>query len=264
MKPIALPVLQSQFQDFLLDPERDETAIGPAIANQSGLPVSERLAIYYNAYRIRLREALDDSYPKTGVYLGDDLFAQMAAGYIDAYPSQLPNLRWFGQHYPVFLATALDAHPQLADLAAFEWALGLAFDAADAPVLCADDMRHLAPQAWAGVGFTLHPSAQMLELHSNAVAIWLALDKDEEPPEPEHTAEVQHWLVWRRDYQPQFRSLSAFEAQALRDVRQGLSFAAVCAAAGERGDGDDAAVKMADCLRSWLNEALLTRYHTVD
>jgi hypothetical protein len=262
MKPLALTALQGQFQDFLLDPAQDETGIAKAIAPQPGLPVSDRLAIYYHAYRIRLREALDESFSKTGVYLGDDLFALMAERYVAAHPSCVQNLRWYGQQFPTFLAQELDAHPQVADLAAFEWALGLAFDAEDAPVLCADDMRQLVPEAWAGVSFTLQPSAQILPMHYNAVALWLALDKDEEPPEAVRIDPPAQWLIWRRDFQPQFRSISAFESHALQEVRRGFGFAAVCATGSERADGDNAEVQLADCLRAWLHEGVLSRFHT--
>ena len=192
---MKLAALQQQFQDFLLQAAPGGSTLGAAIATQAILPAEDRLAIYYNAYRIRLREALDEAFPKTGAYLGDDLFLQMCEAFVAAHPSTVRNLRWYGAQFPPFLAGELGQHPQVAELAAFEWALGLAFDADDAPVLGADDVRQLAPEAWADLSFALHPSAHMLDLHSNAVAIWQALDRDAEPPDPAHSASAHHWLV---------------------------------------------------------------------
>jgi hypothetical protein len=256
MSNSPLAELQGQFQDFLLRAAPDASAISAAIASQAKLPVDERLAIYYNAYRIRLREALDDVYTKTGLYLGDDLFAEVCDAFVAAHPSTVRNLRWYGQQFSAFLARELDQHPQVAELAAFEWALGLAFDADDAAPLEAGDVRHLAPDEWADVSFTLHPSVQLLELHYNAVPIWRALDQEDAPPDPESSASGQHWLVWRRQLQPQFRSLDTAEACALRDLQLGRSFAEVCAS------GDGAAAPMAVYLRTWLDEAVLAGYST--
>ena len=256
MNNSALAALQRQFQDFLLQAAPDGSAIAAAIASQPQLPVDERLAIYYNAYRIRLREALDEAFTKTGLYLGDDLFAEVCDAFVAAHPSTVRNLRWYGQQFPAFLARELEQHPQVAELAAFEWALGLAFDADDATPLCAGDVRHLAADEWADVSFTLHPSVQLLDLHYNAVPIWRALDQDSAPPDPAYSAGGHHWLVWRRELQPQFRSLDDAEARALRDLQLGRSFAEVCAA------GDGAAAPMAVCLRTWLDEAVLAGFST--
>ena len=260
MKNSALAELQRQFQDFLLQAEPDGSAIGAAIASQPKLPADERLAIYYNAYRIRLCEALDDAFPKTGLYLGDDLFAQVCSEFVAAHPSTVRNLRWYGQLFPAFLARELDQHPEVAELAAFEWALGLAFDADDAVPLGADDLRHLAPDEWADVTFKLHPSVHLLELHCNAVATWLALDQDTAPPEPAHSDSAQPWLVWRKELQPQFRSMDQAESRALRDLQLGRSFAEVCADGVSESEAGGSAAQMAACLRTWLDEALLAGF----
>lgn len=260
MKADALATLQQQFQDFLLQASPDGSAIRAAVASQPQLPAEDRLAIYYNAYRIRLREALDDAFEKTGLYLGDDLFAQVCDAFVASHPSTVRNLRWYGQQFPAFLEQELEQHPQVAELAAFEWALGLAFDAEDATVLCADDLRHLAPEDWADITFTAHPSVQMLDMHYNAVAIWQALDQDAAPPDPVHSAAARHWLVWRKVLQPQFRSMDGVEAGALRGLAQGRSFAEVCEASADEGETGNATAQLAACLRTWLNEAVLTGF----
>jgi hypothetical protein len=260
MKPGALATLQQQFQDYLLQASPDGGAIGAAIASQPQLPAADRLAIYYKAYRIRLREALDDAFAKTGLYLGDELFAEVCEGFVASHPSTVRNLRWYGRQFSAFLAQELEQHPQVAELAAFEWALGMAFDAEDAPVLCADDLRHLAPEDWAGITFTVHPSVQMLDMNCNAVAIWQALDKDDAPPDPVHGA--GHWLVWRNELRPQFRSMNDVECRALRGLQLGSSFAEVCAAAAAAGANSNPAAQLAACLRTWLDDAVLSGFCT--
>jgi hypothetical protein len=265
MKAPILAELQTQFQDFLLSPAPDDDTIPmhpvqAAIASQFGLPADQRLAIYYHAYRIRLQEAMAESFDKTYTYLGDDLFAQMIQGYIADHPSTWRNLRWYGADFPAHLADALADHPVVAELAAFEWSLGLAFDAADAPNLAADDLRALEPQHWGQIGFDLHPSVQFLQVQSNAPAVWLALEQEQTPPDVQVESEPVSWLVWRKQLQPHFRSLSRFETIALQGLQAGLSFAVVCEAAVQDAGEVDITTQMAGWLQAWLTDEILRGY----
>ncbi|HAT30856.1 MAG TPA: DUF2063 domain-containing protein, partial [Janthinobacterium sp.] len=208
----ALHALQADFQDYVLGDGAVAPAMAAAVCAQPGLGVAARLAIYHNAYRARMREALAEAYDKTWSYVGDDMFADLAAGYLAAHPSRFRNLRWFGGDFAAHAALALPDYPFIAELARFEWSLGLAFDAADVAPLVAADFGALAPHEWGGLTFGLHPSLHMLELHWNAVALWQALDAAGEPPEAERVPGAVCWLVWRHAGQPHFRSLEPPEA----------------------------------------------------
>ncbi|HEY8023984.1 MAG TPA: DNA-binding domain-containing protein [Burkholderiaceae bacterium] len=256
----SLQTIQDQFQTYVLRGDREQPAIAALIDSQFGLPVQDRLAIYYDAYRIRLGEALAEAFDKTYAYVGDDAFAALCRDYIERYPSQFRNLRWFGDHFAAFAAESLPDHPMVAELAAFEWALGLAFDAADAPILTLQDLQGLAPEAWETLGFALHPSLQLLSLHWNIPAIWLALGRDEAPPDALRSEEPCTWLVWRKELQPHFRSLNAYEALALRGLAEGRSFSDVCSAAAETSD-EDITGQIAGWLHTWMNESVLTALH---
>jgi len=258
----GLRAIQGEFQDYVLGGDREQPAIAGLIAAQSGLPARDRLAIYYDAYRIRLAEALAEAFDKTYSYVGDTAFAELCGGYIERHPSQFRNLRWFGDHFAAFAAEALPDHPVVAELAAFEWALGLAFDAADAPVLTLQDLQTLDPEAWETIGFALHPSLQLLSMQYNTPAIWLALGKEETPPDAVPGEEACTWLVWRKELQPHFRSLTAYEADALRGLAAGRSFSDVCAAAAEASE-DDITGQIAGWLHTWLSESVLTAFAPV-
>ncbi|MES2743100.1 MAG: DNA-binding domain-containing protein [Pseudomonadota bacterium] len=248
----ALLALQRDFQTYVLGQGGASPAIGAAVREQFGLPAERRLAIYYHAYRSRLRAALSESFDKTWTYLGDDVFAELADGYVQAHPSRSGNLRWFGADFAAHAARALPDYPFVAELAQFEWALGLAFDAADTAVIGADDLRHLAPQDWERAVFGLHPCVQLLPMRWNSVAIWQALGQGETPPQPEPADADRHWLVWRCAGQPHFRSLDGVEARALRAVGDGEAFAAICERAGA-----DAAPALAGMLQTWLSQGVL-------
>jgi hypothetical protein len=252
----ALRQMQADFEDYVLGKAGAEPAIASAIADRFGLDAGGRLAIYYNAYRIRMREALSEAYDKTWSYVGDELFEELAQGYLAAHPSSFRNLRWFGDRFAAHVAQELPDHPFIAELAALEWSLGLAFDAADADTADMDQLRELAPSAWAGLCFGLHPSVQLLAMQWNAVALWQALHDEQPPPEAVESAQAVHWLVWRANNQPHFRSLDALEAEALRRIGGGASFGELCEAVA--AGGEDFTLRMAGCLQNWLAQGLLT------
>jgi hypothetical protein len=258
----GLAAIQSAFQEYVLGQGGAQPGIAHAVRSQFGLGAQERLAIYYNAYRIRMREALCEAYDKTWTYLGDDLFAELADSYLAAHPSRQPNLRWYGGDFAAHVARALPDHPWVAELARFEWTLGLAFDAADAVPLAAADVAQLAPQAWEALALDWHPSVWLLPLHWNAVALWQALGAQQTPPEAAPSAAAVTWLVWRRGEQPHFRSLTEGEAVALSRIGGGATFGAVCAAAIEQASEQasaDAVPALAGYLQHWLAQGVLTR-----
>ena len=109
-----------------------------------------RLAIYANGYRLRLLEALDTDFSALHTLAGDELFEQIGRAYIDAHPSEHFSIRYFGQHLSAFLAQTAPytETPVLAEMAALEWALTLAFDAADDPVLTEASLAMLPAESW--------------------------------------------------------------------------------------------------------------------
>lgn len=249
----ALDRLQCDFQRYILNDEAPG-AIHAAVREQYGLGAGSRLAIYHRAYRSRLRQALCEAYDKTWTFIGDDMFAELAGSYIAAQPSRHANLRWFGAGLAGHAALALADYPFIAELAALEWALSLAFDAEDAAPLAAADMAAIAPEEWADLQFGLHPSVHLLDMQWNAVALWQALAAGEDPPEAAQAVGATHWLVWRQGEQPHFRSLPPLEAQALYRIAEGATFGEVCAAAGE-----EAMLALAGYLQHWLAQGLLIR-----
>jgi len=215
------------------------------------------LAIYHRAYRLRISEALSKAYDKTHAYLGDDMFAELSLGYIAQHPSQYANMRWVGDRFAAYLTQALQEHPLVAELAAFEWALSIAFDAEDATPLTAQDLAAVTEEQWECIGFALHPSLQLLTMQTNAVASWLALDQQQTPPMPLSQETAVDWLIWRKELQPHFRSLDADEARALRGLLQGQSFSMLCEQIADSSEDEAIMTRIAGWLQTWLVEGIL-------
>jgi len=248
---------QSEFQQAIL------TGDDTILAEIPDSPREKRetlLGVYRYAYASRLVEAMRNDHKLLHVYLGDEMFDTMGHAYVAAHPSQHPNLRWFSGNLPEFLksAEAYAKHPVLSDFASLEKALNDAFDAAEAPVIGIADMAAFAPEAWARLTFRPHPSAQRLDLSTNASAVWLALKADEEPPDPVSLAEPSRLLVWRQDVTPMFHQLSAEEAMMWDEAACGLTFGVLCSMLATYDDPDGAAARGANYLHGWVTAGLLT------
>ena len=216
--------------------------------------------VYRYAYGSRLVEALRNDHELLHLYLGDETFDEMGHAYVQARPSQHPNLRWFSQGLPDFLGNAEPYcnHPILSDLAALEKALNDAFDATEAPVLALEAMAGFAPNLWNDLVFQPHPSAYRLDLATNAAAIWLALKNDEPPPDAERLEQPSRLLIWRQDTTPMFRELPTEEAMMWDEAANGIPFGVLCEMLATYDDPDSAAGRGAGYLHGWITAGLLT------
>ena len=216
--------------------------------------------VYRYAYSSRLVEAMRNDHKLLHIYLGDEMFDAMGHTYVAAHPSQHANLRWFSSSVPDFLksAEAYSKYPVLSDLAALEKALNDAFDATEAPVIGLAEMAAFAPEAWAGLTFKPHPSAQRLDFSTNAAAVWLALKADEDPPDPVLLEEPGRLLIWRQDVTPLFHQLDAEEAMMWDEATSGIPFGVLCSMLATYDDPDSAAARGAGYLHGWVTAGLLT------
>lgn len=248
----ALLPLQTAFQQHMLG-GADATPLLAGSAERRTLG----LAIYANAYRQRLVEALADAHAKTRTVLGAEAFEAAALHYIDEYPPTTRSLRWFGGNFAEHLRSGLPAQAAVAELAQLDWALRKAFDGPDSAVLAAAELAGVPPDAWASLHLTLVPSADLLRFEHNTVALWQALDDAAAPPAIERGAVAVDWLVWRKELQPHFRSLHPVEAALLRAMHGGASFAQACELA-QAGSIEDCTSHIGAGLRQWLQDGVLS------
>jgi hypothetical protein len=218
------------------------------------------LRIYRHAYRARLAAALRDNHETLARAMGDEAFETLAQAYVDAHPSRTPSIRWFGERLSDFMAQQerLVPHPAFIDLARMEWALRGAFDAADAPVMSAQDLSALAPSDWPGLVLRLHPSVRLLPLDWAIGPAWKALqaEGDVDLPEPQWAPHLL--LVWRPAFDTRWRSAhSATEAALLQALMQGEAFSSLCERAAQAVGDEEAAGCVVGLLQQWLAEGLL-------
>jgi hypothetical protein len=254
-----LAKLQADFQAYIFDNVKG-AAFKSQIIDDKKVGVKKRLGIYYDAYRLRIIEALSQAYPNLKNLLGDALFDKTARAYIDLYPSTYRNMRWVGDKMSAHLAKTLTKHPIAAEMATFEWALGLAFDATDAPILTLQDLAEIPPENWADLHFKFHPSVQLLALKWNVLLTWQALNAEETPPVAAQINEP--CVVWRKELNSHYRSVDLAEYAAIQQLMAGASFGELCEklqenTSEEQADNESMA-QAAQYLAGWLNEGLIT------
>lgn len=219
--------------------------------------VEQRLQIYHDAYRSRLLESLQDNFEKSWTYLGDAAFASAAAGFIEGHPSRHRNLRWYGDQFTGWLGAQYPADLEVSELALLDWRLRGAFDGIDAIPVAAVALSRLSTANWTTAGCRFVHTLDIAPLRFNSVAIWHALERGETPPEAAPLAEPTWVLIWRKGWQPHFRTLGADEHGALTDLQAGASFATVCKSLSARFPDQQAATIVATWLRAWLDDELI-------
>jgi hypothetical protein len=218
-----------------------------------------RFDIYREGYRLRLIESLATDYPATRVALGADRFAALARAFVELHPSPYFNLRWYGAELADFLHAADDSTvAATAGLAAFEWAVAGAFDAADADCISAEDMARIPPESWPAVLLQWHPSLRRIDVAEHVPALWQAAQLEGSLPSPSARDEpAVSWIVWRKNLGVLYRRTEADEADTLEHAASGASFGDLCAGLCAHVPEADAPLRAATLLKRWIEEGLI-------
>jgi hypothetical protein len=274
MFSLSLAELQTKLQDYLLASTHsldDITLETPTFTRQ------QRLAIYHDAYRLRLIDTLHNDFPALAVIIGEENFIQCCGEYIAQQPSTHTSLRWYGEKLPAFLRT----HPHwqkrvsICELAAFEWAQIMAFDAEDTTPASLNDLRALHPSQWLRLQIKFQPSLYVIHCQSNAPELWSTLIKEnalikesdliiKNAEEKIMSNTASPWLIWRKDLQVIYLPLSAPEYWSLQAFMAGNSFAKVCEGLSEWYSEEQIPLRAAQYLQQWLNNGLVHRLHVSD
>lgn len=242
----ALLALQRNMRAWL---EREDHAA----ADRLGV-TEAGLGVYQNNYRAQLAGVLETSFPCTLAWIGGEAFHDAVVTHVDRVPPHSWTLDAYPRDFPETLALLYADDPEVAELAAIELALGDAFVAADAAPI---DRALLADVDWDHAVIELAPSLNLIDVRTNAAAIWLALIQEETPPGAEMLPQEASVLVWRRGETSEYRSIEAGERQALLAVRAGHSFAAMCEAVVALHGTEEGIHLAGQYLGQWLADDLV-------
>lgn len=248
-----LAAVQADFQNYLMSPsygdfEKLKNTMLTHTSQKFGLDAESRLEIYYDMYRLRMLDVLFADYPKLVGIMGEEQFTRAFLHYLMHYPSTHYSVRPFGARLAKFLSEfePFCFKSYYAEMAKFEWALSLTYDAAEVEHLNFDKLKNIAPEAWIELKFKLQPSVNLMTLEYNVVETWQKLDAQKIMPAqddesvleryPEEKPELliekfpspQTYVVWRKDLMARFQTLSTEQYFMLEAINQGLNFSELC------------------------------------
>ena len=255
MTPLA--ALQARFLAAVIDGEGG-TADVRATPRFSA---TQRMAVYANAYRRRLVEALASTFERTARVLGDDRFDAVALAYVDSNAPTDRSLSRYGLDFPDWLRDHAAALVELraltptalAGVAIIDAGLRRAFDAADAEPIARDVLLALPMPAWPTLRIVPVPALATASVDAAAIPLW----RDADAANVEGDAAI---AFWRRDGQTFFRSMAVAEAHLLARMRAGRTLAEACAGIAD----DDPAIPLdvaAPALLAWVDEGWLSAVH---
>lgn len=253
----TLQHLQKNLQAYLLTQDAN---IAKFIAAPLKGTAIERLDVYNIAYRLRLIEALSVDYEALQQLLGEESFEQLSRAYLEAYPSHHFSLEVFGEHLPDFLASTppYSHQPYLSELATFSSVLDKAVNAADAPLLSANDIMAIPQDNWSDMHITLHPSVQLTKQRWNSVAIWQAIANKQSPPPAKRLKKINYQVVWRKKIQPFYCSLQQEDVYVIQALQKHKSFGAICEGLLRWLPEEKVAGYVVNLLLRWLNDEMLS------
>lgn len=251
---MSLKHLQSQFQSYLTDDALE--ALLPEITDDARLGARKRLAVYFDAYRLRLLDIMKIDFEKTYTLLGDHGFEDAFHAYLKAHPSTHFSVRYFGQHFADFLAKTapFSEHPVVAEMATFEWLVSHTLDAADAPILKQEDLSAVSPQDWPFLQFLLHPSVISHCFAYDTPALWQDIDAEKDPRPAQKLPEPIRWIFNRQGLKTLYRSCTPIENIIFEALLKKADFSEICEALLDHVDEEAIPLTAAQTLHNWVRD----------
>ncbi len=253
----SLMQTQQHFQAYLL---QQDSEIASDVLSTEKVPAVLRLDIYRHAYYSRLLDILQQDYSTLHTLLGDQEFFLLGKRYLSAYPSLFRSVRWYGQYLAKFLAEhpPYDDKKILSELANFEWMLTEVFDSPDQHPLALEVMADIPPDNWPNLCFELHPALRRADFIWNVLPLWHAA-KCAADLKPEMNASPIQCLLWRKDYEVLFRSLSVEEAFMIDAMYAGKNFGDICEGLCEWIAPEQVALQAASLLKRHIMDGVVLR-----
>lgn len=249
--------------------EQQRTFIDVLLDDSRPLPRgwdSDRIAIYRNAYRARVVDAIRDTYPRTRHWVGEDSFRRAAIHHVITHPPVSWTLDAVGEDFAVTVADLFAADPEVNELAWLEWAMHVCFVSADASPIDIDSFSRVTADFeegdWASMRLAFMPGTQVREVAYRIDALWTALGSMDQgtPHRPPCTAVRARsgCLVWRQGMTPVFRIIDQRETMMLNCLLACSTYGEACnELAAIHGPGT-AVSDAGAMLGRWLQQGLLT------
>jgi Putative DNA-binding domain len=232
----------------------------------------ERLAVYGNAYYVRLLDCLRELFPACRYAVGDEVFDEFAYGYLQSYPPQSYTLGDLANNFATFLdetrreqlGDELDAsrddvqnaQPEewsrfVVELARFEYVLDQVFDGLgtenDPPQLY-EQLLAVPQDVWPSIQLRTAPCFRLLEFEFPVNDYYGAFRRSESPDLP--ALGRSYVAVTRRDYIVRRFGLDVTQYRLLKAIMSGSTIGDAVARAASLTEDHD---KLPDRLSRWFS-----------
>ncbi len=247
--------LQEALQAYVIE---NDLGVQNEILSPKNMAVVDRLHVYRNAYYLRLVEVLEGDFPALREIVGKEAFSSLVRNYLDAYPSHHFSIRNVGRHLAKFLKNTADCDPCYVELAHFEWAIHQALLERDEAALTLDHLATIPSEQWNEMRLKLHPSVHVLCCRYNTLERWQSIDQEGKDIHPALLSEPLTHLIWRKDREIYFCSITAEQTYLLDGIRKEETFGALCEMMLEHFSESEVIPWVANTLQRWVQEGMLS------
>ena len=232
--------------------------LGEVVLPSETMTSSERIGVYHGMYLMRMEEALETDYPVIRYHLGDVAFSHLVEAYVQRYPSRSYTLNRLGDHLPQFFLDQPD-WPQakfLHDVARLELAMTQVFDEEESPVLSAEELETVPPDAWENARLRPIAAFRLLGFRHSVIPNLIAYHEDRPSPSPRRRAS---WVaLYRRDYSVLQLDLNRDEHDLLKALAGGTPLGEALAIAAQTQKSSRQRAQIFKWFRTWIAEGLFT------
>ena len=255
MRTSALAAQQNAFVALLLD---------------ESLPLpdgwcEERFAIYRDAYRARVVDAVRETFPRTERWVGGDAFRRAAIHHVIEHPPRSWTLDSVGDGIPDTLAALFSDDPEVSELAWLEWAMHRCFVSADSEPMDAAAFQAATARFdeadWATMQLSFLPGTQVTCTAYRVDSLWRDLLDEDGPPtgaiRAYRASDPLACVVWRQDVVPVCVSVAAPEGYMLTLLLGGSSYGDACQALAADLGPAAAITEAGAMLGRWIHHGML-------
>jgi len=212
-----LKATQRQFSKTLCQPAAQFEAVKP----------KKRFAVYQNAYEIRLTESLKEDFPECQKQLGEERFSNLLRHYVQTNPSSYWSLAQLSEDFYQHISRL---HPELRELAHFEWQLILTQLSAYEQPFDFSKLACLDTQQQESFFIRLIKSAHFAHKNNST------------------------WLLFRNQESIQELKLKASEAAVLKEIGLGTTLGKISLLFSKLDE-----FQVSNCFASWTSLGILTK-----
>lgn len=269
---------QQAFWNWITKPQdlRDSSKdISRMFAPHRELSQVEALGIYNNAYHQRLINISAELYPILYHTLGEAVYTRLWLEYLAQHPPRPGPMSLLGENLHDFASrhTQFGKLPAMLDIIELETLLIALFDRADQIAFTRADLQQLTADQWPSARWPVRDDWAVmqsdfdLEKYWAAMQQWLASDHAQSGEVPfgveragrEMLAAGNFYLVRRVQYRMQFQRINAQMHCFLCALREGNSFADICAGLADRFPDQDIPALGLSLLLTTIDLELLRR-----